>query len=125
MRRIFIGLALAGAVAGCATTGTISVTQNDIDAARSAYDAAFLAPAAAYRGLPLCASGQASALANPCASAATIEKLQAADQQVEQAFDAVQSLVSSGGGDNLVADYQALTQSVAAAEDLLSSLGIN
>ena len=121
---VCLGIALSG----CTTAGILAasdITQGNLDAARSAYDAGFLAPAALYRSLPVCAPGQEATFAIPCAVATTIAKLQVADEQAEQAFNAVQSLLSSGQSQNVAAEFSALMQTIAAAEDLAKALGAN
>jgi hypothetical protein len=114
-------------VAGCQTIKAVSgftVTQGQVDAARSSYDAAFLAPAAHYRQLPLCTSGQ-TFLRNQCAERSVILTLQSADRTVEASFDRVQAMVTAGNNTGLVAAYQTLTTAIQTAEGITISLGIN
>jgi len=105
-----VALALAIALSGC-------VTQAQVDAAREAYDAAFLTPAAHYRQLGYCAAGTVATLAKPCADRAVVAKLQAADAAVAQAIAYIQAQMIAGQA----TDLGVLTAAVASAESLVAT----
>jgi hypothetical protein len=113
---------------GCALLQTLegaSVTQSGLDAARAAYDAAFLAPAAHYRQLGFCAAGTAATLIKPCAARAVVAQLAAADKIVETAIAAVQAQITAGNTTGLGASYATLTTAITAAEALAVTLGVH
>lgn len=106
-----------GAIALACVTLAGCVSQAQVDAARAAYDAAFLAPAAHYRQLGYCAKGTAATLAKPCADRTVVAKLQAADAAVASAIANVQSQMLAGQATNL----GVLTAAVAAAESIVAT----
>lgn len=122
MRRIAVAIVLALSLSGCATTQAIfgfNVTQGQLDAARSSYDALFLTPAAHYRLLPLCQAGQ-TFLKNQCRLSWLTKKLQLADKEVEKGFNDVQAMIASGNSSGAVAAFKVLNVSIATAQSLLS-----
>lgn len=126
-RAILAAAAIACALAGCSTLATLSgasITQNEVDVARTGYDGAFLTPAARYRQLGYCATGTFATVAKPCASRTVVAQLQAADQTVEGAFNAVQAQIVSGNTTGITAAYSALTTAIAAAESLAVTFGV-
>lgn len=121
------GIACVLAISGCSTLSTLSgtsITQSQVDIARNAYDGAFLAPAARYRQLGYCATGTLASVAKPCASRTVVAQLQAADQTVEGAFNAVQAQITAGNTTGLSAAYSTLTTAIAAAENLAVTFGV-
>lgn len=62
-------------------------------ASRATYDATFLAPAANYRQLPICAAGEVATLAVPCADPMVVIQLQNADKAAKAALDAAENVV--------------------------------
>ena len=111
-------LALTGvlALAGC------DVTQQQLDEARTSYNAAFLTPAAHYRQLGFCRAGTTFTIAKPCADRTVVASLVAADAQVHQQFNLVQADVTSGNGTASMSDFSALQQAIAVAQNLIASL---
>lgn len=128
MKKIFLIIALGLSLTACQTpssflndiqaVGGFSVTQSQIDAARATYDATFLTPAARYRSLPTCKSGQ-TFLKNQCKDNSIVLQLQASDKTVESAFNQMQALVNSGNNSGLVAAYQTLQTAISTAQGLL------
>lgn len=126
MRKIALVIVIALSVSGCATTQAIfgfNVTQGQLDVARSSYNGLFLAPAARYRGLPLCKAGQ-TFLRNQCRLHWLTVKLQLADREVEKDFNQVQDMIDTGNSSGAVAAFRALNISIEVAESLLTSNGI-
>lgn len=112
MRKLVLALPLlALGLAGCNS----STLQNNLDTARSAYDAAFLTPAANYRNLGFCATGTKATLAKPCADRAIVKKLSDENHAVIAAFNAWQAQVTAGNTAGADAAYQALQTAVNAA----------
>ena len=119
MRNILLlGLA-AVSLAGC------NVTQNQIDSARTGYDAAFLTPAAHYRNLGFCATGTAATLAKPCADRAVVAKLVAEDNAVKVALANLQAQVASGNTAGASAAFSVLQTAISVAEASAVNLGVN
>jgi len=106
-----------GALALACVTLAGCVTQAQVDAAREAYDAAFLTPAAHYRQLGYCAAGTTATLAKPCADRAVVAKLQSADAAVAAAIIGVQTQMVNGQA----TDLGVLTVAVANAESLIAT----
>jgi len=97
MKRIAALLLLTPLLGGCLTSSPAPnpLTQRAVYELRAGYDAAFLAPAANYRRLGLCAAGQTATLTNPCADRAVVRKLQIADQQAHAALDRLQAFAQA------------------------------
>ena len=134
MKRIFLVLTLALGLASCAQlqslqdtlsiASNVTITQNEIDAVRSGYDAGFLAPAAHYRSLPLCLKGQ-TFIKNQCRTHKLTVRLQAADDAVFNAFNDVQAMITSGNNSGASAAFQALKSAVQAAKDIITANNIS
>lgn len=126
MKHAFIGAALSAALlSSCAalqTANSFTVSQNNVDAARSAYTGAFLTPVAAYRSLGICPAGTTFTLSKPCADRAVMTKLQAATVAVRNAFDATQAQIDSGNASGITAAYTFLQTQITAAEALAATL---
>lgn len=127
-------IALAGmcaVLAGCQQLQTIvqglqagqafTVTQSELDALRSGYDAAFLTPAAHYRSLGFCKTGTVATLAAPCADRTVVAKLVQADNVVAQEFSDVQAMITGGDNTGLQAAYTTLQSGVTTAEALIAT----
>jgi uncharacterized membrane protein len=125
-------LAIAFGFSGCLTTtqtstlasgvSSLSISQSQVDALRSTYDAAVLTPAAAYRQLGYCKTGTSATLAKPCADRALVAKLQAIDGQVAADFNTTQALINSGNNTGLSAAYSLLQQAIVSGETLAATL---
>lgn len=119
-----LGALVALALSGCSaleTAAGLSVSQDTVDAVRSAYDAGFLVPANNYRSLGYCPSGGHWTAAKPCAERAVVAKLVVADRVVAQDFAQVQTLVAAGS--NAQAAYVTLESAVSGAIALAQGLG--
>jgi hypothetical protein len=101
-----------------------NVSQQNVDAARAAYDAAFLTPAAHYRQLGYCASGTVATLAKPCADRAIVAKLRAEDQAVQAAINDLQAQINSGNTTGAMAAFQLLQTAIQTAETTAATLGV-
>lgn len=121
MRKILIIGAAAIGLAGCDPT---QITQSQVDAARSGYDAAFLTPMAKYRNLGFCATGTVATVAKPCASRATVAKLIAADNAVSTAVTSLQAQVTAGNTAGASAALTTLQTAVTAAEAIAAANGL-
>lgn len=114
MRGLFAAAALGLLLlAGCHSSGGGPAIPTDpasiVFTLRGTYDASFLAPAAHYRGLGLCAPGQVATLTAPCANVDVIVQLQKADNVAHAALDAAEDAVRnhpSTDASSLIADAQ-------------------
>lgn len=135
MRKILILIA-ALSLSGCSTqfgeriTDTISavshfsITQGQLDTARSGYDGAVLAPLRRYATLPYCKRGQTISISVPCHDRGLLAKLRNADKQVEISFAETQAKISSGDNTGAVLAYDILTASIKTAKELISKSGV-
>ena len=124
-------LALALALGGCSTISNafkvaqgVTITQNEVDGARSGYDALFLVPLATYRNLGFCAAGAKATVAKPCADRGIVNKLAASDAIVKVEFDTVQHMIDTGDNTGMSAAYEALLSSIQAAEQIAAANGV-
>jgi hypothetical protein len=129
MKKIFLVLALASSLGGCAAVQKVeavaglTITQNQVDGARSAYDGGFLAGLRRYAITPKCLAGQ-TFLKNQCHDPATLRKLRAADQVVAQDFDSVQANLDAGDNTALVNAWSILTNAINSANTTLAQAGV-
>jgi len=134
MKRIILAAALALGLAGCgpqlqqlgsfvSSAAGFTATQQDLDAAILGYNAAFLAPAANYRKLPLCAKGQ-TFLKDHCRTHRLTVRLQQADNAVKAAFDDVQNAIDQHNNAGIAAAYRVLSDAIKAATDIIAANGI-
>lgn len=136
MKKIAILLALSLVLGGCATQfGTLSntisavqnftVTQGQVDTARSSYDGFVLAPLHKYALLPRCKTGQAFILENPCHDRKLLKQINKVDEQVAKAFVDTQNNIISGDNKGAVAAYTSLTGLIDIAKALISQTGMS
>jgi hypothetical protein len=129
MKIYLLAAALALSLGGCAAldtleTGTSAVTnQNNLDAARAAYDGAVLAPAAKYRQLGYCATGTAATLLKPCADRSVVAKLQGVNSQVIAEFNNIQGMINAGNQTGVVAEFTVLNSLISTAEGIVATVG--
>ncbi len=115
----------AGALTGALGAAvSYEVTQDQLDTARTGYNVAFLTPAAKYRRVTLCRTGQ-TFLRNGCAQRSHIVALQAADQEIAPAFDRLQGALTRGDKPGALALYQELQGLLTSTKNLLTGFGIN
>ncbi len=122
-------LVLCLLLAGCANqkltaVTTATVTQDQVDAARSGYNGAFLAPLHRYALLPKCLSGQ-DFIHDNCHDAASLIKLRSVDKQVAQDFADLQALMRSGNVNAISAAWTILNNAISGAKSTASALGLN
>lgn len=127
MKTLAFAIALTLPIAGCAGTDfgklstgvanvlNASVTQQQLDEARLAYNGLFLTPAVHYRRLPRCTVAPA-----PCSDRAKIAQLQAIDKVVKANFDSTQALISQGQDAN--AAWVALNAAISSAKALIQGV---
>lgn len=129
MKRILIAAFLAFSLIGCAGTrvgdaisvvSSFSVSQNQVDALRSSYNAAFLVPAAHYRQLPRCTTGGSAV----CRKPNLVRQLQAIDRAVLANFTNVQLMIDSGQSQGLSAAWGVLEEAVSSAKQFIVSNGL-
>jgi hypothetical protein len=125
-----IGLLLP--LGGCVTTGAgqvlsaaagFTVTQNELDGARSTYDGAVLVPLKHYAVLPRCPRGQSISAAAPCHDKALLKKMRGADSAVERAFNSTQAQITSGSNSGALAAWNTLQTAIEAAKSLIATSG--
>lgn len=117
MKKLILISVAALALAGC------NLTQSDIDTAKEAYRAAFLVPAAKYRGLGLCPTVGVST--RPCADRAIVAKLRSENASVNAAFVSVQAQYAAGSGAGAQAAFGLLQIAVTEAEATAATLGVH
>lgn len=126
MKRL-IPLLLVLSLGGCVATQAVfgfTITQNQLDVARSSYDAVVLAPAARYRQLRLCAKNE-TFIINQCRTHSLAATLQAADKDVAVGFAQVQSNITSGNNSGAVAAMQTLNIAISTATKIINDNQIN
>lgn len=132
LKRLFIIASLTLALAGCAGTklgdmiGAVqsyTVTQGQLDAARTTYNGTVLAPLRRYAKMPTCAKGQSFALAAPCHDPAMLKRLSDADMVVAKQFNDTQDMITSGNNSGSVAAYKTLQSAIDVAKSLLATSG--
>lgn len=116
MRFRLLAVVLALGLAACAGTDPARVVYE----LRADYDAAFLAPAAHYRSLPLCPTA-----APVCADPKAIAVLQKVDASAQVALDNAEDVVRNHPGLNADAAIAAAQDAVSAAEKTLAIWGIH
>jgi len=137
------GLALAAlacfALAGCVTDGVgtvlgaaagVTITQGQIDAARSSYIGLYLTPAAHYRcsditdgkctPRPICQAGQ-TFLVDQCATKDAVTKIQGTTKVLSKAINDLQAQFDAGNNTGLYAAYTALQAGITAAAGLVTT----
>lgn len=121
-RSLIAALALAGALAGCASsggTGSITPAQT-VFATKSAY-ATVLTAAVAYESLPRCAA----AVPQPCSSPDVVAQLRKADTVASASLDAAETAVRTPaiGADATSKAIQTASTALAALQAIVSSIG--
>lgn len=118
MKRSLIALALAAALASCASTGTTPA--QTVFAAKSAY-AGVLTAAVAYESLPRCSETRPQ----PCSSPALVEQLRKADNTAAAALDAAETAVRTPavGTDATSKAIQTANLALAALQALVITVG--
>jgi len=125
MKRIALIVLASVSLAGCAALTAQAPSLKTVYEMRASYDAVFLAPAANYRKLPLCATGVKSSLKALCADTVVIKKLQVADLQVETALDNLEAFSRAHPGDlGVTGLYDAATLAISEAEQIATAAGI-
>jgi hypothetical protein len=133
MRQLNIAAALvlaAFSLAGCAAfdniksalsaAGNFTVTQKQVDAARSGYDGAVLVPLDKYASFPRCAPGKPISISNLCHDAPLLKQIRASDKVVAAAFDRTQDLITSGNNDGATAAWSSLQTAIDSAKQLIA-----
>lgn len=128
MKKVLASVLILFVLTGCAgtrigdTVGSIasavsgfSITQSQVDALRSSYNAAFLVPAAHYRQLPKCSTTPDKVCRNPI----IVKQLQTIDKGVLASFNNVQAMIDSGDNSGLSAAWNVLESTVSAAKTYL------
>lgn len=135
MKKVLIIL-VALSLGGCATQlGTLSntisavqnftITQGQVDSARSSYDGFVLAPLHKYALLPRCKTGQTLTLNNPCHDRKLLKQISKVDEQVDKAFVDTQNNITSGDNKGAVAAYTSLTGLIDIAKALINQTGVS
>lgn len=135
MKKILI-ICAALTLNGCATgfgtriTETISavsnftVTQGQVDTARSSYDGVVLAPLRRYASLPYCKKGQTISISVPCHDRSLLAQLRLADKSVAIAFTDTQSKIDKGDNKGAVLAYDLLMSAIDTAKALIAKSGV-
>lgn len=128
--RIIAAGLLALSLAGCATlerikqavevAASFTVTQNELDGARAAYDGSALPALKAYAVLPRCATGTTISITNRCHDRVLLKRLRNADRAVASALDKTQAQIDAGNTAGAAAAWQALQTAIAAAKQIIA-----
>jgi len=135
MKKVFIILALALSLGGCATMDKIGsaisaaqnfkITQGQVDSARNSYDGFVLAPLRKYAFLPRCKTGQTFKLDTPCHDRKLLKQIREVDKSVEKAFADTQNRITSGDDKGAVAAYSSLMNLIDVAKALINQTGVS
>lgn len=109
-------LALFVGACGALTGGTPAA---DVFAMRASYNAAVLAPAAAYASLPRCAA----AVPQPCSEQAVVNQLRKADAAAKAALDAAETVVRDTPRVDARTAIRAATEAIAAVAAIAAIYG--
>ena len=101
-----------------------TVTQGQVDTARSGYDGAVLAPLNKYADLPRCKTGQKLTLNNPCHDRRLLKQIREVDMTIEKNFAKLQNNINSGNNSGAVAAYDALISTIDLAKSLINQTGV-
>lgn len=130
MRQVLRAAAIAlvaislGACSTIQAINGLSISQNQVDAARNTYDGTILVPLAKYASMPRCAPGTKMTIALPCHDKALLKKLRDADRAVAKAIDDTQDMVTSGNNTGAVAAFKTLQTAITAAQGLVAASGV-
>lgn len=133
---LFIALALSGCAADFGTrlakvpetiaaVSSFTITQGQIDTARTSYNGLVLAPFYRYALLPRCKKGQTISVSNPCHDRKLVKQLRDTDKIVENSFKDVQHKIDTGDNSGAVVAYDLLMSAVEAAKALIGKTGVN
>lgn len=116
---------LGAAVNAVTTVANLNV-ENPVTPARvfqlrAAYDAAFLAPAVAYRELRRCAPGE-TFIPHACSTVDGIRRLQRVDIAAERALDRLEAFVRRNPRLNAVSLFQAAEEAVDTAQAAIAAV---
>lgn len=130
MKRIFLIAALALSLAGCAAidniksafsaAGGFTVSQKQLDAARSTYDGTVLVPMAKYATFPRCPAGTTISITNLCHDRALLKQLRAGDKVASTAFDKTQDMITSGNNSGATAAWSSLQTAIESVKALVA-----
>ena len=109
---------LLAVVALCLLGGCGTDPQKAVFTARSAYDAAVLAPAANYNELPRCPA------AKVCSEQSVVDSLRKADAAAKTTLDAAEDVVRNHPTWDAAAAVAAAQNAVTAAEQILALYGV-
>lgn len=125
-------LAFGVVLSGCAGTKLgdmieavqgYTITQGQLDAARTTYDGTVLAPLHRYAVLPRCGPGKSFSISAPCHDKAMLKKLGDADIVAGKAFSDTQDMITSGNSSGSVAAWKSLQIAIDAVKGLLAASG--
>lgn len=132
-------LLIALTVTGCATdfgtriakvqdtiaaVASFTVTQGQVDTARTAYNGAVLAPLRRYALLPRCKRGQTISINLPCHDRLMLVKLRNADKIVAAGFKDTQIKIDVGDNSGAVLAYDTLMIAIDTAKALIAKSGV-
>jgi len=121
--------ALIGVACGCFALAACNpppnpATPKGLYEVRAVYDSAFLAPAAHYRSLGLCAAGVKATVAAPCADPVVVAKLQKADAAAKIALDSAKTFILANPTLDAAAYVSAAENAVSSATQIITLYGI-
>jgi hypothetical protein len=139
MKKLLI-IATALLLTGCATqfgeriskiteavsaVANFSVTQGQVDTARTSYDGLVIAPLRRYASLPRCKFNQSFSINNPCHDRKLLKQLRETDKLVETNFNKVQASIDAGDNSGAVSAYNLLIGAIDVAKSLINKTGVN
>ncbi len=133
---LFLFLALGGCAADFGTRITkvqetiaavanFTITQGQVDTARTAYNGAVLAPLRRYALLPRCKKGQTISINVPCHDRKLLKQLRNTDKLVEAGFKDLQIKIDVGDNSGAVVAYDILMSAIDTAKSLIGKTGVN
>lgn len=133
---LFVVLALGGCAADFGTRITkvqetiaavanFTITQGQVDTARTTYNGAVLAPLRRYALLPRCKTGQTISINNPCHNRKLLKQLRNTDKLVEAGFKDLQIKIDIGDNSGAVVAYDLLMSAIDTAKSLIGKTGVN
>jgi len=137
MKKLLTALVIALTVSGCvgqfgtrisdtiSAVSHFSITQGQIDTARSTYDGTVLASLRRYALLPRCKVGQTISINNPCHDRGMLVKLRNADKVVEKGFKDTQIKLDTGDNSGAVLAYDTLMIAIDTAKALIAKSGVS
>jgi len=107
-----------------AAVAKFTITQGQLDTARTSYNGTVLASLRRYALLPRCKTGQSLTINNPCHDRLMLVKIRNADKVVGQGFKDTQARLDAGDDSGAVLAYDTLKIAIDTAKALIAKSGV-